>query len=69
MKRRVAPTKPEGVHLLGRSEASYPSKPDVKTLETFPNRYSQRNYVIRFDCPDFTSLCPVTGSRISRNQH
>ena len=46
--------------MLGRSEASYPSKPSAKTLETFPNRYAQRDYLIRFDCPDFTSLCPVT---------
>lgn len=48
------------LHLLGRSEAKYPTKPDAKTLETFPNRYPQRDYWIRFDCPDFTSLCPIT---------
>lgn len=47
--------------LLGRSEAKYPSKPQAKTLETFQNRYAKRDYVIRFDCPEFTSMCPVTG--------
>ena len=47
--------------LLGRSETHYPSKPTAKTLETFPNRYPQRDYWIRFDCEDFTSLCPITG--------
>ena len=47
--------------LLGRSETHYPSRPTAKTLETFPNRYPQRDYWIRFDCEDFTSLCPITG--------
>ena len=47
--------------LLGRSETHYPARPTAKTLETFPNRYPQRDYWIRFDCEDFTSLCPITG--------
>ena len=47
--------------LLGRSETHYPSRPTAKTLETYPNRYPQRDYWIRFDCEDFTSLCPITG--------
>ena len=29
-------------------------------METFPNRSPGRSYWIRFDCADFTSLCPVT---------
>jgi 7-cyano-7-deazaguanine reductase len=45
--------------LLGRS-AQYPKSPTSKTLETFPNRYASRRYWIRFDCPDFTSICPIT---------
>ena len=32
-----------------------------KTLETFPNPKPERDYVIRFDCPEFTCLCPKTG--------
>ena len=32
-----------------------------KQLETFPNPNPQRDYVIRFDCPEFTCLCPKTG--------
>ena len=32
-----------------------------KTLETFPNPQPARDYVIRFDCPEFTCLCPKTG--------
>jgi 7-cyano-7-deazaguanine reductase len=30
-------------------------------LETFPNPASDRDYEIRFDCPEFTCLCPRTG--------
>ena len=51
----------EGLKLLGRSETHYPARPTAGTLETFPNRYPQRDYWIRFDCEDFTSLCPITG--------
>jgi 7-cyano-7-deazaguanine reductase len=47
--------------LLGRPTARYPKSPSSKTLETFPNRYASRRYWIRFDCPDFTSVCPITG--------
>lgn len=50
-----------GLKLLGRSETHYPTKPGADILETFPNRYPQRDYWIRFDCAEFTSVCPVTG--------
>ncbi len=46
--------------LLGRSEARLPASPSEARLETFPNP-AQRNYRIRFETADFTSLCPVTG--------
>ena len=32
-----------------------------KQLETFPNPNPGRDYEIRFDCPEFTCLCPKTG--------
>ena len=32
-----------------------------KTLDTFPNPRQGRDYTIRFDCPEFTCLCPITG--------
>jgi 7-cyano-7-deazaguanine reductase len=32
-----------------------------KTLETFPNPKPERDYEIRFECPEFTCLCPMTG--------
>ncbi len=34
-------------------------RPDL--LETFPNPYPERDYVIRMECPEFTSLCPIGG--------
>ncbi len=47
--------------LLGNSQASFPKSPQQTTLEAFPNPKPLRDYTIRVDCPDFTSLCPVTG--------
>ena len=37
-----------------------PSTPS-KNLDTFPNPRPGRDYEIRFDCPEFTCLCPLTG--------
>jgi 7-cyano-7-deazaguanine reductase len=50
-----------GLKLLGRSESRTPEKPSAEILETFENRFPQRDYLIRFDSADFTSLCPITG--------
>jgi 7-cyano-7-deazaguanine reductase len=47
--------------LLGRSEALTPPEPDKAILETFPNRHPARPYWVRFECQEFTSMCPVTG--------
>jgi len=32
-----------------------------RALETFPNPNPERDYEIRFECPEFTCLCPMTG--------
>jgi 7-cyano-7-deazaguanine reductase len=37
-----------------------PGSPDEARLETFPNSHPDRDYTIRFDCLEFTSICPVT---------
>ena len=50
-----------GVTLLGKSRTEYPDTPGKAKIETFDNAYPQRDYIITFDCPEFTSLCPVTG--------
>ena len=34
-------------------------RPDL--LETFDNPYPDRDYEIRMECPEFTSLCPLGG--------
>ncbi|MBC8353270.1 MAG: NADPH-dependent 7-cyano-7-deazaguanine reductase QueF [Planctomycetes bacterium] len=31
------------------------------TLETFENEFPQRDYEIEIVCPEFTSVCPMTG--------
>jgi 7-cyano-7-deazaguanine reductase len=35
--------------------------PRPELLETFPNPHTERDYEIRMDCDEFTSLCPVGG--------
>jgi len=47
--------------LLGASRTPVPASPDEAQLETFANTHPGRDYVISFDCPEFTSLCPLTG--------
>jgi len=46
--------------LLKKSETTVGISPETSILETFKNLYSDRDYEITFDCPEFTSLCPVT---------
>jgi 7-cyano-7-deazaguanine reductase len=36
-------------------------KNDASILDTFPNPRVGRDYEIRFECPEFTCLCPKTG--------
>ena len=50
----------EELTILRASETSYPESPGEAKLETFENRYSYRDYWITFECPEFTSRCPIT---------
>ena len=50
----------KGLTLLGQGRTEYPDSPDRARLEAFPNAYPRRDYQIRFDCPEFTSRCPIT---------
>jgi 7-cyano-7-deazaguanine reductase len=61
MARSKKSTPPVKLKLLGRAVAAFPAKPSPAVLETFPNRNAGRDYWIRFNSHDFTSLCPVTG--------
>ena len=38
-----------------------PTSPDEAVLETVPNPHPDEPYVVRFTCPEFTSICPMTG--------
>ncbi len=38
-----------------------PDSPESAVLDRVPNPHSDTDYVARFTCPEFTSLCPVTG--------
>jgi len=60
-KKKGDPSRHAKLTLLGRSQTPYPASPDEAVLEAFANDYPERDYWIRFDCPEFTSICPVTG--------
>jgi len=45
---------------LGRP-ATMPERPEEAVLETVANPRPGSAYLVRFTCPEFTSLCPVTG--------
>lgn len=46
--------------MLGR-KVPLPAGPDAAVLERVPNPDQAANYVVRFTCPEFTALCPITG--------
>lgn len=50
----------EGLTQLGRA-ARAPASPEEAVLEAVPNPHPGTLYLVRFACPEFTSLCPVTG--------
>lgn len=60
-KSAAARSRPGTLSLLGAGERQYPATPEDARLETFPNPAPDRPYQITFDCPEFTSLCPITG--------
>ncbi|HAM48424.1 MAG TPA: NADPH-dependent 7-cyano-7-deazaguanine reductase QueF, partial [Alphaproteobacteria bacterium] len=43
------------------SQTALPASPDAAKLERVANPHPDTDYVARFTCPEFTSLCPVTG--------
>jgi len=44
-----------------RLPPAVPPTAPSKQLQVFPNPAPERDYVIRFDVPEFTCLCPLTG--------
>ncbi len=46
--------------LLGR-KTEYKQTYAPEVLEAFDNKHPDNDYWVRFNCPEFTSLCPITG--------
>ena len=46
--------------LLGNQENEYSFEYDPDVLETFENQHPNRDYFVKFNCPEFTTLCPKT---------
>lgn len=51
----------ENLTLLGNKNAKYKSDYAPEVLETFTNKHPDNDYFVKFNCPEFTSLCPITG--------
>ncbi|MBA4542746.1 MULTISPECIES: preQ(1) synthase [Thermoactinomyces] len=47
------------LHLLG-SKTDYEFEYNPGLLEAFDNRHPDLDYFVKFNCPEFTSLCPIT---------
>lgn len=50
----------EGLSLLG-GKTEYKDNYAPEVLEAFDNKHPDRDYWVTFNCPEFTSLCPITG--------
>ncbi|WP_077616371.1 preQ(1) synthase [Caenibacillus caldisaponilyticus] len=51
----------KGLTHLGNKETRYIFDYDPSLLETFENPNPHRDTFVKFNCPEFTSLCPITG--------
>ncbi len=59
----TASDKPSGydqLKQLGKA-TPMPASPEAAVLERVANPHPGTHYVVRFTCPEFTSLCPITG--------
>ncbi len=50
----------EGLQALGK-KTEYRQDYAPEVLESFVNKHPDNDYWVRFNCPEFTSLCPITG--------
>ncbi|MBP7320791.1 MAG: NADPH-dependent 7-cyano-7-deazaguanine reductase QueF [Lachnospiraceae bacterium] len=51
----------KGISHLGCNGTKYPDDYAPEVLETFENKHMGNDYFVKFNCPEFTSLCPITG--------
>ncbi|MDY2987304.1 MAG: preQ(1) synthase [Peptoniphilus sp.] len=49
------------ITLLGNKNSSIPKDYSPDVLEAFDNKHPNNDYFVKFNCPEFTSLCPITG--------
>lgn len=52
--------KKEGLKALGHL-SKYSKTYNPKLLESVENHFPENDYWVRFNCPEFTALCPITG--------
>lgn len=52
--------KEEGLKALGQ-KTGYRQEYAPEVLEAFENKHPDNDYWVRFNCPEFTSVCPITG--------
>ena len=50
-----------GVTELGSGHTVYQNTYAPEVLESFPNKHEEAPYMVKLNCPEFTSLCPKTG--------
>ena len=48
------------LNLLGK-KTEYKTDYAPEVLETFTNKHQDHDYWVTFECPEFTTLCPITG--------
>ncbi|MBE5983712.1 MAG: NADPH-dependent 7-cyano-7-deazaguanine reductase QueF [Paenibacillaceae bacterium] len=51
----------KGLTHLGSQGTVYETDYNKGVLETFLNKHPNNDYFVKFNCPEFTSLCPITG--------
>lgn len=51
----------ENLTKLGSQGTEYKTDYDPSVLETFSDKHPENDYFVKFNCPEFTSLCPITG--------
>ena len=51
----------KGVTHLGEKNTQYAVDYAPELLETFENKHPDKDYWVKFNCPEFTTLCPITG--------
>ena len=54
----------DSISLLGNNAVKYPTDYAPEVLETFMNKHPENDYFVKFNCPEFTSLCPIKSLKL-----